>query len=79
MGKKKFENLFRLRDYQRVGNHSLEQFMKNNSEFPLLLKTGTEFLWQICLQLLAEGSCYISARLKSCLLNVSSPVDTFKL
>lgn len=53
--------------------------MKDNSEFPLLLKTGTEFLLQICLLLLAEGSFYISARLKSLLLNVSSPIDTFRL
>lgn len=52
--------------------------MKDNSEFPLLLKIGAEFRLQICLQLSAEGSCYISARLKNLLLNVSS-IDTFKL
>lgn len=53
--------------------------MKDNSEFPLLLKIGTEFLLQICLQLLAEGSCYTSARLKSLLLSISFRIDTFKL
>lgn len=53
--------------------------MKDKSEFPLLLKIGAEFLLQICLQLLAEGSRYMSARLKNLLLKVSSPADTFKL
>lgn len=52
--------------------------MKDNSGFPLLSKTGTEFLVQICLQLLAEGSCCIAARLKSLLLNATS-LHTFKL
>lgn len=51
--------------------------MKDNSQFPLLLKTGTEFLLQSCSQLLAEGSSYISARMNSLLLNVSSSVGMF--
>lgn len=51
--------------------------MKDNSNFPLLLKTGTEFLLQSCFQLLAEGYSYISARMDSLLLNVSSSVDIF--
>lgn len=50
--------------------------MKNNTNFPLLLKTGTEFLLQSCFQIMAEGSFYISARMNSLLLNVSS-VDIF--
>lgn len=63
--------------YQRTGNHSLEHLMKDDTNFPLLLKTGTEFLLQSCFQLLAEGSFYISARMNSLLLNVSSSVDIF--
>lgn len=62
---------------QRTGNHSLEQVMKDNTNFPLLLKTGTEFVLQSCFQLLAGGSFYISARMKSLLLNVSSSIDIF--
>lgn len=62
--------------FQRTGNDSLEQFMKNNTNFPLLLKTGTEFLLRSCFQIMAEGSFYISARMNSLLLNVSS-VDIF--
>lgn len=60
-----------------TGNHSLEQVMKDKTNLPLLLKTGTEFLLQSCFRLLTEGSFYISARMNSLLLNVSSSVDIF--